>query len=55
MAYSVIYEIRGLRAHLNVTCDACMDGMAFDGDPHTDPFGGKIVCRSCWDQIIGGD
>lgn len=26
-----------------------------DGEPRVDPFGQKIVCRSCWDQIIGGD
>lgn len=26
-----------------------------NGDPHVDPFGQKIVCRECWDQIIGGD
>ena len=26
-----------------------------DGTPHVDPFGGKICCRPCFEQIVGGD
>lgn len=26
-----------------------------NGDPHVDPFGQKICCRECFDQIVGGD
>ncbi len=25
-----------------------------DGSPHVDPFGQKVCCRSCFDQIVGG-
>lgn len=25
------------------------------GAPHVDPFGGKVCCHGCFDQIIGGD
>jgi hypothetical protein len=43
--------------HSEGTCDYCnAEPWRWpDGEPHTDPFGGRIVCRNCWLLIIGGD
>jgi hypothetical protein len=41
--------------HEPATCDYCGAEPWFwpNGEPHVDPFGSKVCCRTCFDQIVG--
>ncbi len=42
--------------HVPGMCDYCgaEPWRYSDGTPRVDPFGSKVCCRQCFDQIVGG-